>query len=279
MTTATRTTRLFNPAGYEGADLDPASARLMRATIDWFEAKGKARLTAEVHSDEWYGDFIEFLERERAFATLLTPARDAGATPTSAGTPRATRSSTRSSASTGCPTGTRGRSRSSASARSGRATTTSPACALPQLLEDGAVFAFGLSERDHGADIYSTDMILTPDGDGGFRASGEQVLHRQRQRGRAWCRCSGAAPTSRAPTATCSSRPTAPTRPTSWSRTSCTGRCTSARSTSRTTRSWPRMCCTRVSRRSRRRSTRSTSASSTSASARSAWPSTASTRR
>ena len=34
------------------------------------------------------------------------------------------------------------------------------------------MFAFGLSERDHGADIYSTDMILTPDGDDGFRASG-----------------------------------------------------------------------------------------------------------
>ncbi len=33
------------------------------------------------------------------------------------------------------------------------------------------MFAFGLSEREHGADIYSTDMILTPEGDG-FRASG-----------------------------------------------------------------------------------------------------------
>ena len=41
-----------------------------------------------------------------------------------------------------------------------------------KLLEDGAVFAFGLSERDHGADIYSTDMILTPDGPDGFRATG-----------------------------------------------------------------------------------------------------------
>ena len=40
-----------------------------------------------------------------------------------------------------------------------------------ELLEDGAIFAFGLSERDHGADIYSTDMVLTPEGDG-FRASG-----------------------------------------------------------------------------------------------------------
>ena len=33
------------------------------------------------------------------------------------------------------------------------------------------MFAFGLSEREHGADIYETDMVLTPDGDG-FRANG-----------------------------------------------------------------------------------------------------------
>jgi alkylation response protein AidB-like acyl-CoA dehydrogenase len=41
------------------------------------------------------------------------------------------------------------------------------------LLDEGAIFGFGLSEKEHGADIYSTDMILTPDGDG-FRASGEK---------------------------------------------------------------------------------------------------------
>jgi acyl-CoA dehydrogenase len=41
-----------------------------------------------------------------------------------------------------------------------------------ELLEEGAVFAFGLSEREHGADIYSTDMILTPQPDGSFLANG-----------------------------------------------------------------------------------------------------------
>ena len=43
-----------------------------------------------------------------------------------------------------------------------------------QWLDDGAVFAFGLSEREHGADIYTTDMVLTPDGAGGFRATGSK---------------------------------------------------------------------------------------------------------
>ena len=43
------------------------------------------------------------------------------------------------------------------------------------------MFAFGLSEKAHGADVYSTDMVLTPAGDGGYRQRRE-VLHRQWQR-------------------------------------------------------------------------------------------------
>ncbi|WP_258028945.1 acyl-CoA dehydrogenase family protein, partial [Streptomyces fradiae] len=43
-----------------------------------------------------------------------------------------------------------------------------------ELLSQGEVFAFGLSEKTHGADIYSTDMLLEPDGEGGFRATGSK---------------------------------------------------------------------------------------------------------
>jgi hypothetical protein len=46
--------------------------------------------------------------------------------------------------------------------------------------------AFGLSEREHGADIYNTDMVLTPadghDEDGVvFRASGESSTPAQQE--------------------------------------------------------------------------------------------------
>ena len=78
---AATTARLFNPRTYDAAEFDPATQRLFRSTIDWFEAKGKGRLTSEVRTDVWYADFIEFLARERAFATLLTPAREAGSDP------------------------------------------------------------------------------------------------------------------------------------------------------------------------------------------------------
>ena len=43
-----------------------------------------------------------------------------------------------------------------------------------ELLKKGAIFAFGLSERTHGADIYSTETTLTPKGDGTWVANGEK---------------------------------------------------------------------------------------------------------
>ena len=47
-------------------------------------------------------------------------------------------------------------------------------------LAKGSIFAFGLSEREHGADIYSTDMVLRPAGDDGavqvWSASNQQPL-------------------------------------------------------------------------------------------------------
>ena len=81
------TARLLNPAADTFEEYDELTRRLFRATVEWFEAKGKTSVTAEVHTDVWYSDFISFLDAERAFATLLTPERDASAIRPSAGTP------------------------------------------------------------------------------------------------------------------------------------------------------------------------------------------------
>ena len=104
------------------------------------------------------------------------------------------------------------------------ATTPPPAPAPRELLDEGAVFAFGLSEREHGADIYETDMLLTPDGEG-FRANGgKYYIGNGNVAG--MVSVFGRRPTSRAPTATSSSPPTPATPPTccaaTWSRRRCT---------------------------------------------------------
>src|SRR5829696_8071581 len=172
MPTATAATGLLNPRVYDAAEFDRATQRLFRATIDWFEAKGKTRLTSETLSDAWYSDFIEFLARERAFAKLLTPARDAAGDPDKRWETRRNAVFNEILGFYGLPywyawqvtiLGLGPIWQSDNDAARQRAA---------QLLEDGGVFAFGLSEREHGADIYSTDMLLTPVAGGGLKANG-----------------------------------------------------------------------------------------------------------
>jgi acyl-CoA dehydrogenase len=162
---------LLNPRTYDGTGLDPEARRLMLATIEFFESRGKGVLKQHDRDHVWYADFLEFVGRERVFATLLTPSADAGGDPEK-------RWDTNRICAFNEITGFYGLAywytwqvsilglgpiwqSSNEDARRRAA----------KLLEEGAIFAFGLSEREHGADIYSTDMVLTPDG-GGFRANG-----------------------------------------------------------------------------------------------------------
>jgi len=163
---------LLNPKAPVRHYADTRSQEIMLRTIQFFEGKGKRRVKADDHARVWYADFLEFQKRERAFATLLTPKGygDADA---------------RWDTWRNCEfneilafyglaywytwqvsilglgpiwqSGNEGLKRKAA-----------------QLLQEGAVFAFGLSERKHGADIYSTEMTLTPQADGTYRANGEK---------------------------------------------------------------------------------------------------------
>ncbi|MGN9768625.1 acyl-CoA dehydrogenase [Micromonospora sp. SD12] len=163
---------LLDPHTYDPAHLDDTSRRLLRATVDWFEGRGKKALLDSYNRHEWYADFVDFAAREGLFAAFCTPAADGGRDP-------AKRWDTARNAALSEILGFYGLGywytwqvtvlglgpvwQSDNAAARARAAA---------LLDDGHVMAFGLSERAHGADIYSTDMLLTPDGDGGFRASG-----------------------------------------------------------------------------------------------------------
>jgi len=163
---------LFNPHTYDPAHLDTETRRLLRATIDFFENRGKKALIESYIERVWYADFLDFAAKEGLFATFLTPAADGGDDP-------AKRWDTARNAALSEILGFYGLGywytwqvtvlglgpvwQSANQIARTRAA---------QLLADGHVMAFGLSERGHGADIYATDMILTPDGFGGFRADG-----------------------------------------------------------------------------------------------------------
>jgi acyl-CoA dehydrogenase len=159
---------LLNPRIQDPLDLDPEARRLLRATIEWFEARGKTELKRVHHEREWYGDFLDFMASEKAFATFLTPASQGGRWDTARicafGELLAFYGLGYWYAWQVTILGLGPVWQSDNEAAKARAT---------QILEQGGVFAFGLSERTHGADIYSTDMILNPEGNG-FRANGSK---------------------------------------------------------------------------------------------------------
>lgn len=170
---------LFNPHTYDPAHFDPETRRLLRATVDWFESRGKRRLIEDYRSRAWLADFLAFSAKEGLFAAFLTPAAAAGEGESDK------RWDTARIAALNEIFGFYGLDywyawqvtilglgpvwqSDNADARARAA----------QLLAEGEVFAFGLSEKSHGADIYSTDMLLRPhtdeDGGEGFRASGSK---------------------------------------------------------------------------------------------------------
>ncbi|WP_426367291.1 acyl-CoA dehydrogenase family protein [Streptomyces sp. E-08] len=166
---------LFNPHTYDPAHFDPETRRLLRATVDWFEARGKRRIIEDYRTRAWLGDFLAFAAEEGLFATFLTPGAAAGEGEGDK------RWDTARIAALNEILGFYGLDywyawqvtilglgpvwQSDNAAARARAA---------ELLAQGEVFAFGLSEKSHGADIYSTDMLLEPDGTGGFRATGSK---------------------------------------------------------------------------------------------------------
>ena len=163
---------LLNPKHHDRTYPDERSRAIMRMTIDFFEHKGKRRLKHDDRERVWYADFLEFVKRERIFATLLTPAGygDAEA-----------RWDTWRICEFNEILGFYGLAywytwqvsilglgpiwMSQNEALKRRAA---------QRLQDGAIFAFGLSEKAHGADLYSSDMKLVPRGEGIYAAAGRK---------------------------------------------------------------------------------------------------------
>jgi acyl-CoA dehydrogenase len=139
--------------------------------VEFFESRGKARLKHDDHERVWYSDFLNFIAKERIFASLLTPA-EYGAEDCRWDTYRISEfaeivgfyglSYWYPFQVTALGLGPIWMSDNEDAKRKAAAQ-----------LEAGEVFGFGLSEQTHGADVYKTDMILTPS-EHGWTANGEK---------------------------------------------------------------------------------------------------------
>ena len=162
---------LLNPKQFAQAYPDKETKDIMLKTIDFFESMGLAKLKADYESRRWYTEFLEFNKQEQIFARLLTPkgygenarwdssritdfaeilgfygltywycfqVSALGLGPIFLGSNEALKKK------------------------------------AAKLLKQGEIFAFGLSEKEHGADIYSSEMRLLPQDDGSYLARGEK---------------------------------------------------------------------------------------------------------
>ncbi len=164
---------LLNPRKETFDHLDPKSAEIMKKTVEYFESRGKKRLKDDFHERRWYADFLEFVKENEIFATLLTPAKYAGDGD----------ADKRWDTYRICDfneilafynlshwytwqVSILGLGPIFMGNNENMKKTTA------KLLKDGGIFAFGLSEKEHGADLYSSDMSVTPLGDGKYVADG-----------------------------------------------------------------------------------------------------------
>jgi acyl-CoA dehydrogenase len=163
---------LFNPNKLEREYADERSRELVEKTIAFFENKGLQKIKEDDQAKIWYQDFLDFIKEEQVFADLLTPA--------AYGDGKARWDMWRLSEFnevlafyglcywyawqvTILGLGPIWMSDNEEAKKKTAA-----------LLRDGGVFAFGLSERTHGADLYSTEMTLVPQPDGTYLARGSK---------------------------------------------------------------------------------------------------------
>jgi acyl-CoA dehydrogenase len=161
---------LLNPKKYHRQISDERSREVMQKTIQFFENKGLAKLKEDFHERTWYADFIEFMKQEQILATMMLNAEN-GDENSRWDTSRVCEFAeilgfyglcywyTYQVSVLGIGPIWMGNNQALKEMAA-------------QYLKDGEIFAFGLSEKEHGADIYSSDMIVTPRGDGKYSVTG-----------------------------------------------------------------------------------------------------------
>ena len=163
---------LFHPHRRDRSYPDARSEEVMAKTIEFFETKGLAKIKDDDHGAVWYQDFVDFVGEENIFATMCTPS-GYGADDSRWDTWRVCEFA-EILGFYGLPywycyqVSVLGLGPIWMSDNEELKQTAA------ELLENGAIFAFGLSEKEHGADLYSNEMSLTVTGDGTYVANGSK---------------------------------------------------------------------------------------------------------
>lgn len=165
--------QLLHPKKLNLDSLDPKSREIMEKTIAFFEGKGLKKVKHDDHERVWYADFLDFVKREQIFYALMTPAQYGDAE-------HVRFDSYRNNffneilgfyglaywytwQVTMLGLGPIWNSKNEAIKKE-----------TARRLKEGAIFAFGLSEKEHGADLIASEMKVTAAGPGKYIANGRK---------------------------------------------------------------------------------------------------------
>ena len=165
---------LLNPKNYRDRNYpDERSKEVMLKMIDWFENKGLANHKADYHKHQFCEDFQKFVTEEGFFETLFLP-QGYGSDPNQyystyrmyefseiCGFYGAAYWYTFHVSTLGLDPVLLGDNEEAKHKVAAK-------------LKENALCAFALSEKEHGADIYSTEMKLYPQPDGTYLARGNK---------------------------------------------------------------------------------------------------------
>ena len=163
---------LFNPHQFEGKEYDEKTREAMLKTIEFFESKGLQSIREDEKKYVWQEDWLKYQKEHQIFATMLT-AQGYGDEDARFDLYRL------------CPMseilGFYGEAYQYVLQVS--VLGVSPIWMgdneeqkkeLAQQLKEGHVYAFGMSEKEHGADLYSNEATITPTGEGTYVANGNK---------------------------------------------------------------------------------------------------------
>ncbi len=165
---------LLNPRRDDRHYPDARSREIMQKTIAFFEEKGLGKLKEDYNGAVWYADFLAFCKAEGILSSMMTPAQHGKAGENAVWDSWRVCGFAEVLGFFGLcywytyqvsvlGIGPIWMSQNKALQARAKA-----------LLDDGHIFAFGLSEKEHGADIYTSDMVVTRLADGSYQASGSK---------------------------------------------------------------------------------------------------------
>jgi acyl-CoA dehydrogenase len=163
---------LLNPKHLTRHYPDARSREIMEKTVAFFEKKGLTRLKDDYNGAVWYQDFLDFVKEEGIFASMMTPAEQGKPGENAAWDSWRVCGFAEILGFYGLPYWYTYQVSVLGIGPIWMSKNKTAQAKAKQLLDEGNIFAFGLSEKEHGADIYSSDMIVSKNADGSYRANG-----------------------------------------------------------------------------------------------------------